>query len=78
MLLGDVDVYLREVLDRKWCDGGKILTFLCFLCSIRLNLVKPSGKDTIGENKRIFCIKNTVYFAQKKDYSQRTKFLKQV
>ena len=30
VLLGDVDVYLREVLDKKWCDGGKILTFLCF------------------------------------------------
>ena len=74
VLLGDVDVYLREVLDKKWCDGGKILTFLCFLCSIRLNLVKPSGKDTIEGNKRFFCIKNTVYFAQKKDYSQRTKF----
>ena len=78
MLLGDVDVCLREVLDKKWCDGGKILTSLCFLCSIRLNLVKPSGKDTIGENKRIFCIKNTVYLHREKDYSQRTKFLKQV
>ena len=31
VLLGDVDVYLREVLDKKWFDGGKILTFLCFL-----------------------------------------------
>ena len=29
------------------------------------NLVKPNGKDTIGENKRTFLTKNTVYFAQK-------------
>ena len=65
MLLGDVDVYLREVLDKKWCDGGKILTFLCFLCSIRLTLVKPSGKTLLWRTKRIFCIMNTMYFAQR-------------
>ena len=69
MLLGDVEVCLREVLDKRWCDGGKILTFLRFLCSIRLTLVKPSGKkNTIVENKKdllyyeysVFCTENRV------------------
>ena len=42
------------------------------------NLVKPNGKDTIGENKRIFRTKNTVYFAQKKGLFTENKVLKQV
>ena len=92
VLLGDVDVYLRGGLDKSWVDGGKKsgnekivgifrvwdLTFLGFLVFYTTNLVKPNGKDTIGENKRTFLTKNTVYFAQKKDYFTENKVLKQV
>ena len=93
VIFGNVDVSLREALDKgwqnggkrwqtggkRWQTGGKLLTFLRFLCSIRLTLVEPRGnKYCCGEQKGSFVLWIRCIFVQRTGYSQRTKFLKQV
>ena len=69
MIFGNVDVSLREALDKgwqnggkRWQTGGKLLTFLRFLCSIRLTLVEPRGnKYCCGEQKGLLYYEYDVF-----------------
>ena len=86
MIFGNVDVSLREALDKgwqnggkRWQTGGKLLTSYAFVFYMTLLWWNLGVRNTVVENKRVFCIMKTVYFVQRTGYyTENKKFLKQV
>ena len=86
MIFGNVDVSLREALDKgwqnggkRWQTGGKLLTFLRFCVLYDLLLWNLGVINTVVENKKgLLYYEYGVFLHREQGYSQRTKFLKQV
>ena len=86
MIFGNVDVSLREALDKgwqnggkRWQTGGKLLTFLRFCVLYDLLWWNLGVINTVVENKKgLLYYEYGVFWYREQVISQRTKFLKQV
>ena len=93
MIFGNVDVSLREALDKgwqnggkrwqtggkRWQNGGKLLTSYAFVFYMTLLWWNLGVRNTVVENKKgLLYYEYGVFLHREQGYSQRTKFLKQV
>ena len=66
VLLWDVEVCRRTVLDKKWCKD-QTLDLPTLMCSIRLASVYPGRTKTLHcylrRTKRVSCTRSEMYFA---------------
>ena len=73
MIFGNVDVSLREALDKGWQNGGKMVANwwqtpdlpTLFVFYTTYSCESWRGKTLLRRTKRVSCIMNTMYFAQR-------------